>query len=333
VATKQRRCGGWVLRAAGLLIAIAAAVPIGAGAQPPTYPNKPIRMVVPFAPGGASDILARTVATRLSERWGQPVVVENKPGAATTVGAADVAKAPGDGYTLLLAPAPFVITQFMYPKLPYDAPKDFTGVALLASSPLVVTVHPSVTATTVAELVALSKAQPGSITYGSPGNGSVPHLATELLKNKTGGDFTHVPYKGGGPAVTDLVAGHIKMMMASPIEVSQHVAAGRLRYLAASTRKRSASVPNVPTLEELGVPDYEVIAWFGIVAPSGTPKDVVDKLSTEIGRIMDSADVREKLAAQGAEITFRPADDFNRFLAAERQKWGEVVRVSGVKLD
>lgn len=307
---------------------------IGVAAQSPsTYPTKPIRLVVPFAPGGASDVLARTVGAKLAERFGQPVVVENKPGAATTVGAAEVAKAPADGYTLLLAPAPFVITQFMYPKLPYDAPKDFTGVALLASSPLVITVHPSVSATTVAELVALSKTKPGSITYGSPGNGSVPHLATELLRSRTGADLTHVPYKGGAPAVADLVAGHITMMMASPIEVSAHVAAGKLRYVAASSRARSPSVPNVPTVEESGVVDFEVIAWFGIVAPSATPPAIIAQLSREIGRILDSAEVKDKLAAQGGEITYRNSSDFNRFLASEREKWGHVVKVSGAKLD
>lgn len=327
-AAARRRAITWIA-----VVAAAIGVAGGALAQAPAYPSKPIRLVVPFAPGGASDILARTVATRLAERLGQPVVVDNKPGAATTVGAAEVAKAPHDGYTLLLAPAPFVITQFMYPNLPYDAPKDFTGVALLASSPLVVTVHPSVTAKTIPELVALSKAKPGSITYGSPGNGSVPHLATELLKTRVGGDFTHVPYKGGGPAVTDLVAGHIVMMMASPLEVSQHVAAGKLRYLAASTKKRSPIVPDVPTLDELGVKDYEVIAWFGIVAPSGTPKAIVERLSSEIGRIIESPEVKEKIGASGGEITFRDAASFDKFLASERALWSGVVKTSGAKIE
>ena len=305
-----------------------------ANAQPAgNYPARPLRLVVPFAPGGASDVLARTVGAKLGERLGQTVVVENKPGAATTVGAAEVAKAPADGYTLLLAPAPFVITQFMYPNLPYDGAKDFTGVALIASSPLMITVHPSVTATTVAELVALAKAKPGAITYGSPGNGSVPHLATELLRTRTGAPLTHVPYKGGGPAVTDLVAGHIVMMMASPIEVSQHVAAGRLRYVAASTRERSPMAPSVPTLHEAGIADFEVVAWFGIVARSGTPRDIVERLSREIGNVLQTADVKEKLAAQGGEVSYRGVDDFDRFLAAEREKWGHVVKVSGAKLD
>jgi tripartite-type tricarboxylate transporter receptor subunit TctC len=304
---------------------------LGAEAYAQGYPSKPIRLVVPFAPGGASDVLARTVGAKLHERLGQPVVVENKPGAATTLASAEVAKAPADGYTLMLAPAPFIITHFLYPKLAYDTAKDFAGIALVASSPLVVTVHPSVQATTLAELLALARTS--TVTYGSPGNGSVPHLATELLRARTGVPLTHVPYKGGGPAVTDLVAGHIQMMMASPIEVSQHVAAGRLRYLAASTRARPASAPGVPTVQESGVADFDVTAWFGIVAPAGTPRDVVAKLSQEIGRILEEGGVREKLVAGGADITYLPSDAFDRFLAAEREKWSYVVRVSGAKID
>ncbi len=297
------------------------------------WPAKPIRLVVPFAPGGASDVLARLVGQKLSERLGQPVVVENKPGAATTMGAAEVAKAPGDGYTLLLAPAPFVIAPLMYQNLTYDAARDFSGVALLASSPLILTAHPSVVAATPQDLLALAKAKPGTIMYGSPGNGSVPHLATELFKMRTGTDFTHVPYKGGGPAVADLVAGHIGVMFASPIEVSQHVAAGKLRYIVASTKDRVPSLPNVPTVGDLGIAGFDVVAWFGIVAPAATPKDVIAKLSTEIGQILAAPEVKEKLAALGAEITFLPAPEFNRFIAREREQWAQAIKVSGAKIE
>jgi len=313
------------------LALLAAFVPAHAPAQ--TYPVKPIRFVVPFAPGGASDVLARLVGQKLAERLGQPVVVENKPGAATTVGAAEVARAPADGYTLLLAPAPFVIAPLMYQNLPYDAARDFTGVALLASSPLILTAHPSVAATTPQELLALAKSKPGAIMYGSPGNGSVPHLATELFKMRTGADFTHVPYKGGGPAVSDLVAGHIGVMFASPIEVSQHVAAGKLRYIVASTKDRVPSLPGVPTVGELGIAGFDVVAWFGVVAPAATPKDIVSRLSQEIGQILAAPDVREKLAAQGADITFLPAPEFNAFIAREREQWGQAVKVSGAKVE
>ncbi len=322
-----------LLRALALPFLALACTLLPAAAAAQAWPAKPIRLVVPFAPGGASDVLARLVGQKLAERLGQPVVVENKPGAATTVGAAEVAKAPPDGYTIMLAPAPFVIAPLMYPKLSYDAAKDFTGVALLASSPLILTAHPSVGAANAQELLALAKAKPGSIMYASPGNGSVPHLATELFKLRTGIDLTHVPYKGGGPAVTDLVAGHVGVMFASPIEVSQYVEAGKLKYIVASTRNRVPTLPNVPTVADLGIKDFDVVAWFGIVAPAGTPKDIVGRMSAEIGRILAAPDIREKFAAQGAEITFLPADEFDRFLAREREQWAQAVKVSGAKID
>jgi tripartite-type tricarboxylate transporter receptor subunit TctC len=303
------------------------------GALAQTWPTRPVRIVVPFAAGGASDVLARLVGQKLAERTGQPFVVENRPGATTTLGASEVAKAPADGYTLMLAPAPFVIAPLMYQKLSYDATRDFTGIALLATSPLILTVHPSVGASTPQEFLALAKAKPGTIMYGSPGSGSVPHLATELFKLRSGTDITHVPYKGGGPAVADLVAGHIGAMFASPIEVSQHVAAGKLKYLVTSTKDRVPSLPNVPTAGELGIAGFDVVAWFGIVAPAATPKDVVGRLSQEIGRILAAPDVKEKFAAQGAEITFLPADEFDRFLTREREQWAQAVKVSGAKLD
>ena len=316
----------------GIVLCVAALVAPAAVAQ--AYPQKPIRLIVPFAPGGASDVLARLVGQKLGERLGQPVVVENKPGAATTIGAAEVARAPADGYTIMLAPAPFVIASLMYPSLPYDAARDFTGIALLASSPLVLTANPAlVPASTPQELVALAKAKPGSLMYASPGNGSVPHLATELFKLRTGIDLTHVPYKGGGPAVTDLVAGHVAVMFASPIEVQQHVAAGKLRYIVASTKERAVSVPNVPTVAEMGYPDFNVVAWFGIVAHAGTPKAIVTRLSDEIGRVLAAPDMKEKFVAQGADLSFLPAPEFDRFLARERDQWAQAIKASGAKIE
>ena len=303
----------------------------GLGAQP--YPTKPIHIVVPFAPGGASDVLARLVGQQLSTRLGQPVVVENKPGAATTVAAAAVAKATPDGYTLMLAPAPFVISQLMYPNLTFDGPRDFTGVALLATSPLILTAHPSVPANTLPELLALSKAKPGTLMYASPGNGSVPQLATELFKTRSGADLTHVPYKGGGPAVTDLVAGHVGLMFASPIEVSQYVASGQLKYIASATAKRVQALPNVPTIAELGYPNFEILAWFGLIAPAATPKEIVGRLGREIGAILQEPDLKERFAAQGAEISYLGPEDFNRFLAQDREKWAVAIKASGAKID
>ena len=313
-------------------VLMSALLAVGAAAAQ-SYPSKPIHIVVPFAPGGASDVLARLVGQQLSTRLGQPVVVENKPGAATTVGSALVAKAPADGYTLLLAPAPFVIAQLMYPNLSYDGPRDFTGVALLATSPLILTAHPSVAANTLPDLLVLSKAKPGTLMYASPGNGSVPQLATELFKTRSGADFTHVPYKGGGPAVTDLVAGHVGLMFASPIEVSQYVAAGQLKYIATATSKRVQALPNVPTIAELGYPNFEILAWFGIVAPAATPKDIVARLGREIGAILQDAELRERFAAQGAEISYLGPDEFNRFLAQDRERWAVAIKASGAKID
>jgi tripartite-type tricarboxylate transporter receptor subunit TctC len=298
------------------------------------YPAKPIRLVVPFAPGGSSDALARIVGQKLGQRLGQPVVIENKPGAGTTIGAAEVAKSPPDGYTILLAPAPFVIASLMYPSLPYDGPKDFTGVALLASSPLVITANASFPANTPQELVAIARAKPGELTYGTPGNGSVPHLATELFKLRTGTSLTHVPYKGAGPAVTDLLAGNITLMFASPIEVSQHVRAGKLKYVVASTSKRASGLPDVPTVaESLGVSDFNVVAWFGVVVPAATPGPIVARLSREIGEVLASPDVKDTLVAQGADVNYMPADAFDRFLAHEREQWAQVIKVSGAKID
>ncbi len=226
-------------------VALAATAVIAGVAAPAfaqTYPSRPVKMVVPFAPGGATDIIARTVAQKLSDRLGQSVVIENKPGAGTTVGNAEVAKAKPDGYTLLFAPTPFVISQVVYPTLPYDPRKDFTPVSLLATSPFILVTNLAVPAQSIAELVALAKAKPGTLTFCSAGNGTVPHLAGELFKLRAGVDIVHVPYKGGGPAIVDLVGGQVNMMFATPIEVSQHVQAGKLRVLGATSRQAAAGV-------------------------------------------------------------------------------------------
>jgi tripartite-type tricarboxylate transporter receptor subunit TctC len=245
--------------AAALRAVLAAAALIAAApalAQP--YPSKPVKLIVPFAPGGATDIIARAVAQKLSDRVGQAVVVENKPGAGTTIGNAEVAKSKPDGYTLLFAPTPFVISQVVYPTLPYDPAKDFAPVSLLATSPFILVTNPSVPAKSIAELVALAKARPGALTFCSAGNGTVPHLAGELFKLRAGVDIVHVPYKGGGPAIIDLVGGQVNMMFATPIEVAQHVQSGRLNVLGATSLKRLATMPQVPTLAEAGYPGFEV---------------------------------------------------------------------------
>jgi tripartite-type tricarboxylate transporter receptor subunit TctC len=319
-------------KSASFFVALAALVSFAAAAQP--FPSKPVRFIVPFAPGGQSDVVARTVAQQLSERWGQPVVVENKPGAATTIGADFVAKSPADGYTIMLAPAPFVITQYAYPKLPYDGRKDFAPVALLVTNPLVVAVNPAkMSARNAADFAAEVKRQPGKFTYGTPGNGSLPHVAVELFNLRAGTSTVHVPYKGGAPAVTDLVGGQVDFMFASPLEVMQHVKAGRLAVVGATAAKRLPYWPDVPTMLESGVKDYEVLAWFGVVAPSGTPRDVLAKLSADVSWAIRSPDVAEKLSAQGADISGAPAEEFGRFLDAEHERWSAAVKAANVKIE
>ena len=304
-----------------LLFAFTAATAI---AQP--YPTRFVRFIVPFAPGGQSDAVARIVGQKLSERWGQPVVIENKPGAATTIGADLVAKSPADGYTILLAPAPFVITQYAYPKLPYDSRKDFTPVALLVTNPLVITVNPTkMPVKTPAEFVAAIKKEPGQVSYGTPGNGSLPHLAVELFRLQSGIDALHVPYKGGGPAVQDMVGGQISFMFASPLEVMPNVKSGRLNVIAVTSAKRVSYWPDVPTLVESGYPNYEAYAWFGVVAPAATPRDIIAKINADIVAVLKTPAVAESLAAQGADVAITTPEEFGKFLDAEHVRWSSAV--------
>jgi len=316
---------------ATLCVVAVASLATMAIAQP--YPNRPIKMIVPFAPGGATDIIARTVAQKLSDRVGQPVVVENKPGAGTTVGNAEVAKARPDGYTLLFAPTPFVISQVVYPTLPYDPRKDFAPVSLLATSPFILVTNASITARTVGELVAQAKAKPGALTFCSAGNGTVPHLAGELFKLRAGVDIVHVPYKGGGPAIVDLVGGQVNMMFATPIEVAQHVQSGKLRVLATTSLKRLPAFADVPTLDESGYPGFEVASFFGVLAPAGTPSDIVARLAADLATVMELPDVRERFAAQSADANVQGPEAFGKFLEAQRVKWADIVKRSGAKVD
>jgi tripartite-type tricarboxylate transporter receptor subunit TctC len=317
------------------IVALAGVLFAGAAhhADAQAWPNKPVRIVVPFAPGGATDIIGRLVAQKLSDRLGQPVIVENKPGAGTTIGNAVVAKAAADDYTLLFAPTPFVITQALYPSLPYDPAKDFAPVALLAVSPFILVVNDALPAKNVGELVALAKAKPGALTFCSAGSGSVPHLAGELFKLNAKVDIVHVPYKGGGPAISDLIGGQVNMMFATPIEVMQHVQSGRLRVLATTASRRLPALPNVPTVQESGVPEFDVYAFFGVLAPGGTPKDIVDRLAIELGRVMADPDVVQRFAEQSAEPRVLDPAAFATFLQSERIKWADVVKRSGAKLD
>jgi len=307
------------------------AASMSASAQP--YPNRTVKMVVPFAPGGATDIIARSVAQKLGERLGQSVVIENRPGAGTTIGNAEVAKATADGYTLLFAPTPFVISQIIYPKLPYDPKKDFTPVSLLATSPFILVTNSAVSAKTVGELVALAKAKPGSLTFCSAGNGTVPHLAGELFKFRAGVEVVHVPYKGGGPAIIDLIGGQVDMMFATPIEVAPHVQSGKLRVLGATSLRRLPAYPDVPTLAESGYPGVEVASFFGVLAPAGTPPEIVTRLAAELAAVMGLPEIQERFAAQSAEANVQGPPAFARFLDTEREKWADIVKRSGAKVD
>lgn len=295
------------------------------------WPSKAVRFVVPFAPGGQSDVVARMVAEKLAVTWAQPVVVENKAGAATTIGADLVAKAPADGYTMLLAPAPFVITQYAYPKLPYDSRRDFTPVTLLVTNPLVVVTHPDkVPGRTLADFIAHAKRNPGAVPYGTPGNGSLPHLAVELFQLQSGVQPLHVPYKGGGPAVIDLVAGQVAFMFASPLEVMQHVNAGKLQPIAVTADRRLPYWPNVPTVKESGYPDYEAYAWFGVVVAAGTPRDIVARMNADIVAVLRQPDMAQRLDKVGANVAATTVEEFARFLGAEHQRWSAAVKAAKV---
>lgn len=319
-------------RAARLLCAALSLVAAAAQAQT-AFPTKPVRFVVPFAPGGQSDVVARMVAEKLAARWGQPVVVENKAGAATTIGADLVAKAPADGYTMLLAPAPFVITQYAYPKLPYDSRRDFTPVTLLVTNPLVVVTNPAkVPGRTLAEFVEHAKKNPGVLPYGTPGDGSLPHLAVALFQLQSGSQMLHVPYKGGGPAVVDLVAGHVSFMFASPLEVMQHVTSGRLQALAVTSDRRVPYWPQVPTLKESGHPEYEAYAWFGVVVAAATPKEIVTKMNADITAVLRTPEMVERLKNLGADVAATTPEEFGRFLQGEHGRWSAAVKAAKVTL-
>ena len=301
-------------------------------AQP--YPSQPIKMIVPFTAGGTTDILARTIGQKLGEAWKQPVIVENKPGAGGNIGADTVAKAKPDGYTLLMGTiGTQAINQSLYAKMPYDAAKDFAPITLVAIVPNVLLVHPSVPAKNVAELVALAKSKPGQLNFASSSTGGSPHLSGEMFKQMTGTDIVHVPYKGSAPAITDLLGGQVSMMFDNLPSGLPHVQGGKLRALAVTSAKRSPAAPDIPTIAESGVTGYEVDSWFGILAPAGTPKEIVAKLNAEIVKILQMPDVKERLAAQGAVPVGNTPEQFAEHIARETAKWAKVVKTSGAKVD
>ena len=303
----------------------------GVGAQP--FPAKAVRIVVPFPAGGPSDYAARVVSQRLQEFIGQPVVVDNRPGAAGTLGAELVAKAPPDGYTLLIANVGMLSVAQFVQKLPYDPQRDFAPITNLIGGPSWLLVHPSVPARSVKELIELAKARPGQLTYGSAGTAQVSHLNGELFKVLAGVDLLHVPYKGTGPIIPELLGGQISMSFSTAIENLQFVRAGRVRALAITSLKRSPVVPEVPTVDESGLKGFEVLNWNGIVAPAGTPREIVARLNRDIVRAAQQPDVRERVGAQGNLVIGDSPEEFAAYIRVEADKWSAVVKKAGIRID
>ncbi len=305
---------------------------LASAAHAEDYPTRPIRLIVPFAPGGGNDTVARLVGESLGKRLGQPVVIDNRPGAGGVVSAELAAKAPADGYTLFLGGVgSHAINPNLHKDLPYDPIKDFAAVSLLASAPLVLVVHPSLPAQSVQQLIAFAKSHSGKLNYASNGNGSSSHLAAVMFAGMTGIDIVHIPY-GLSPALTDLLSGQDELMFSSVVAILPHVRAGKLRMLAVTSRKRMALLPDVPTIAESGVPNYETSSWYGILAPAGTPPEIVRRLHDDIVKVLAQEDVRKALAQEGAEPVGNSSEEFTQFIRAEKQRLGAVIESGKVSL-
>ena len=316
--------------------AFAALVGVCIAAQAPAqdYPTRPLRLIIPFATGGSNDILGRLIAMHLTESLGQQVVVDNRGGAGGSIGVELAAKSPPDGYTIVIGHiGTFAVNPTLYRKLAYDPIKDFQPISLLAKVPNIMVVHPSVPAKSVQQLIALAKAKPGSLVYGSGGNGGAGHLATEYFKLLAKVDFVHVPYKGTGPAIIDLLAGQTQLVFAGVPGISAQVKAGKLRPLGVSTVKRLAVFPDVPTIAEAGVPGYEATQWYGVLAPAGTAKPIVSRLNQEILKALQTAQLQERLAADGAEPLPSTPEDFQTFIKAEIARWAPVIKAAAIRAD
>jgi tripartite-type tricarboxylate transporter receptor subunit TctC len=316
-----------------LLAAIALACGLAAAAHAQSWPSKPIRYIVPFPPGGATDILARSIADKLGPALGQPVIVENRAGAAGSLGTELAAKSPPDGYTILMVTVAQSISETLYAKLGYNLMRDLAPVILVARVPNVMVVHPSVPARSVKEFVDYAKANPGRINFASSGSGTSIHMSGELFRMLTGVDIVHVPYKGSAAALTDLIGGQVSVMFDNLPPSMPHIRSGKLRPLAITTTARYPALPDLPTMVEAGVPGYESSSWFGIMVPAGTSKDVVARLNAEARKIMALPDVRERFDQQGAIASPGTPEEFGEFIRAEIAKWGKVVKASGAKVD
>ena len=297
-----------------------------------TFPSKPIRIVVPFTPGGPNDILARMIGQRYTLVWGQQTLVDNRPGGGTVIGTDIVAKAPADGHTLLMVSTSHAANPSLMPKLPFDTLRDFVSVGQAVSSPNVLVVHPSVPARNTRELLDIAKARPGQITFASGGSGAATHLAGELLKIMGGVEMTHIPYKGAGPATIDLISGQVTWMFGTILPTIPHVRAGKLRALAVSGKRRAEVLPEVPTVAE-HVPGFEASSWYGVFAPAGTPAEVIIKLNQEMARALTPVEVRQRLAAEGTEVVAGNPEDFMQLFRAEAAKWARVIKQAGIRLE
>ena len=310
--------------------ALALVAPLAAAQE--AYPSKPVRIIVPFAAGGVADLLPRIVGEKLAQKWGQPVVIENKAGASGNIGMAEGARAEPDGYTLVLAPTGnLTVNPTLFPKLPFDTQHDFTAVTLLAESPNVLVVHPSVPARTFRELIAYAKANPGKLDYASPGAGSGAHLAGELLDLEAGIKAVHVPYKGIAPAVNDLLGGNVQMMFAGISTVLQHIKSGKLVALAIASPQRNPQLPEVATVAENGFPGFDLTSWYGLVTRAGSPPAVVRKIHADSVEALRSDEVRAKLQTLGLEPLGNSPEEFEKMIAAESRKWSDIVRKAGIK--
>lgn len=301
-------------------------------AQP--FPNKPLRIMVPFPPGGSTDVMARSLAAELSKSLGQAVVVENKAGANGNIGSAEVAKAPPDGYTLLLSGVGTnAINHSLYPTMPYDSLRDFEHITLLAEGPNVLIVNPNFAAKSVPELIAMAKAQPGKLNYGSNGNGSSGRLAMEMLRQATGIDMVHIPYKGGGPSMQALLAGEVPMLFTNQDAALPQVKAGKVRAIGVASDKRNPAYPDIPTIAEQGIPGFSAVSWFGLSAPAKTPPDVIRKLHAEAVKAINQPDFRARLESNGFVVVGSTPDEFRAFVRSENEKWGKAVKASGATVD
>jgi len=314
-------------------VALAAAYSVAVPAHAQNYPIKPIRLIIPFAPGGGTDLTARAIAMKLTEAWGHTVVPDNRAGANGTIAVDIATKSPPDGYTLTMISSSHSVNSSLYKSLPYDLVRDLAPITQATSQPYALVIHPSVQAKSVKELIALAKAKPDTMTYGSSGLGGLSHLSGALFSSLAGIKLIHVPYKGGNPALNDVVGGQIQMLFSTLLQADTQLKAGRVRALAVTTKKRSPAAPELPTMQEAGVAGYEVAGWYGVLAPAKTPRPIIDKLNTEIVRILHSPDVQNRLAADGSEAVGSTPEQFGNHIKSEVAKWGKVIREAGIKAE